>query len=81
MEALTPDGQAAADRLSAPEGAIGKHHRRHQAGFAYGFAGLVDGIDRRLSEALGEDATFIATGGLAPRSRRTARRSTRSIRF
>ena len=36
-----------------------------QAGFTYGFAGLVDGIDRRLAEALGEPATFIATGGLA----------------
>jgi type III pantothenate kinase len=52
--------------LSAPEGPIGKHTQGAiQAGFAYGFAGLVDGIDRRLSEALGEKATFIATGGLA----------------
>src|SRR5262249_52310018 len=52
--------------LSAPEGPIGKHTQAAiQAGFAYGFAGLVDGIDRRLAEALGEDATFIATGGLA----------------
>ena len=37
-----------------------------QSGFAYGFAGLVDGIDRRLAGELGEPATFIATGGLAP---------------
>jgi type III pantothenate kinase len=52
--------------LSAPEGPIGKHTTAAiQAGFAYGFAGLVDGIDRRLAEALGEPATFIATGGLA----------------
>ena len=52
--------------LSAPEGPIGKHTQAAiQAGFAYGFAGLVDGIDRRLAEALGEPATFIATGGLA----------------
>ena len=29
-------------------------------------AGLVDGIDRRLADELGEPATFIATGGLAP---------------
>ena len=41
--------------LSAPEGPIGKHTQAAiQAGFAYGFAGLVDGVDRRLAEALGE---------------------------
>src|SRR3954452_5669534 len=52
--------------LSAPESPIGKDTRAAiQSGFAYGFAGLVDGIDRRLAEALGEKATFIATGGLA----------------
>jgi type III pantothenate kinase len=52
--------------LHAPEGPIGKHTTAAiQAGFAYGFAGLVDGIDRRLADALGEPATFIATGGLA----------------
>ena len=34
-------------------------------GFAYGFAGLVDGLNRRIADALGEAATFIATGGLA----------------
>jgi type III pantothenate kinase len=52
--------------LSAPEGPIGKHTQAAiQSGFAYGFAGLVDGIDRRLGEELGEPATFIATGGLA----------------
>src|SRR5262245_5486758 len=52
--------------LSAPEGAIGKHTQAAiQSGFAYGFAGLVDGINDRLAEELGEEATFIATGGLA----------------
>jgi type III pantothenate kinase len=52
--------------LSSPEGPIGKHTTAAiQSGFAYGFAGLVDGIDRRLADALGEHATFIATGGLA----------------
>ncbi len=52
--------------LSAPEGPIGKHTQAAiQAGFAYGFAGLVDGINRRVADALGEAATFIATGGLA----------------
>jgi type III pantothenate kinase len=52
--------------LSEPEGAIGKHTQGAlESGFAYGFAGLVDGIDRRIAEELGEKATFIATGGLA----------------
>jgi len=52
--------------LSEPEAAIGKHTvAAIQSGFAYGFAGLVDGIDRRLAAELGEEATFIATGGLA----------------
>ena len=41
--------------LSSPEGAIGKHTTAAiQSGFAYGFAGLVDGIDRRLADELGE---------------------------
>ena len=67
MEALTSrTAKLPRIDLSAPEGPIGKHTQAAiQAGFAYGFAGLVDGIDRRLSEALGEPATFIATGGLA----------------
>jgi len=52
--------------ISSPQGAIGKHTQGAiQSGFAYGFAGLVDGINRRLAEELGEKATFIATGGLA----------------
>jgi type III pantothenate kinase len=52
--------------LTAPDGPIGKDTTAAiQAGFAYGFAGLVDGIDRRLADALGEKVTFIATGGLA----------------
>jgi type III pantothenate kinase len=52
--------------LSSPETAIGKHTTAAiKSGFAYGFAGLVDGIDRRLADELGEEARFIATGGLA----------------
>jgi type III pantothenate kinase len=67
MEALTArTAKLPRIDLSAPEGPIGKHTQAAiQAGFAYGFAGLVDGIDRRLADALGEKATFIATGGLA----------------
>jgi type III pantothenate kinase len=52
--------------LTNPQAAIGKHTEAAiQSGFAYGFAGLVDGINRRLAEELGEAGTFIATGGLA----------------
>jgi type III pantothenate kinase len=52
--------------ISSPQGAIGKHTQAAiQSGFAYGFAGLVDGINRRIADELGESATFIATGGLA----------------
>jgi len=35
------------------------------AGIIFGYAGLVDGIVRRIKEALGEPMTVIATGGLA----------------
>src|SRR5262245_49491498 len=52
--------------ISSPQGAIGKHtEAAMESGFAFGFAGLVDGIDRRLADELGETTTFIATGGLA----------------
>jgi len=52
--------------LSEPESAIGKHTQGAiQSGFVLGFAGLVDGIARRVAEELGGEATFIATGGLA----------------
>ncbi len=35
------------------------------AGVIYGYAGLVDGIVRRIKEALGDNPQVIATGGLA----------------
>jgi len=67
MEALTArTAKLPRIDLSAPQEAIGKHTTTAiQSGFAYGFAGLVDGIDRRIADELGETATFIATGGLA----------------
>ena len=34
-------------------------------GVLYGFAGLVDGIARRINGELGGNARFIATGGYA----------------
>jgi type III pantothenate kinase len=35
-------------------------------GIVYGYAGLVDGIVRRIKKEMGQDPTVIATGGLAP---------------
>ena len=53
--------------LSAPRAAIGRHTQAAiESGFAYGFAGLVDGINRRLAGELDTQPTFLATGGLAP---------------
>lgn len=37
-----------------------------QSGLYYGYAGLVDGILKRMREELGASARIIATGGLAP---------------
>lgn len=52
--------------VSEPPGAIGRNTvAAIQSGFAFGFAGLVDGINRRLTEELGEAVRSIATGGLA----------------
>jgi type III pantothenate kinase len=67
MEALTArTAKLPRIDLSEPEAAIGKNTVACiQAGFAFGFAGLVDGIDRRLADELGEEPRFLATGGLA----------------
>ncbi len=52
-------------RLAEPEAAIGRSSRAAiQSGVIFGFAGLIDGIARRIEEELGE-ARFLATGGLA----------------
>jgi type III pantothenate kinase len=37
-----------------------------QSGLYYGYAGLVDGILRRMIEELGTETKVVATGGLAP---------------
>jgi type III pantothenate kinase len=51
--------------LEAPEAAIGRSSRAAiQSGFIFGFAGMIDGIVRRIEEELGE-ARLLATGGLA----------------
>jgi type III pantothenate kinase len=52
--------------LARPEAAIGKSTRGAiQSGVVFGFAGLIDGVARRIEEELGEGIPFIATGGLA----------------
>jgi type III pantothenate kinase len=52
--------------LEPPKQVIGKNTAAAlQSGVIYGFAGQVDAIVRRLREELGEEATVIATGGLA----------------
>ncbi len=52
--------------LAEPATAIGRSSRAAiQSGVVYGFAGLVDGVARRIDAELGGGATFIATGGLA----------------
>ena len=52
--------------LSAPEHAIGRNTLSAvKSGVVYGFAGSVDGIVSRVREELGDEATAIATGGLA----------------
>jgi type III pantothenate kinase len=52
--------------LAQPEAAIGRSTREAiQSGFVYGFAGLIDGVARRLEDEMGEGVEFLATGGLA----------------
>jgi len=51
--------------LEEPETAIGRSSRAAiQSGFVFGFAGMIDGVVRRIEDELG-DASVIATGGLA----------------
>lgn len=51
--------------LAAPETAIGRSSRAAiQSGFVFGFAGLIDGVVRRIEKEL-SGASLLATGGLA----------------
>jgi type III pantothenate kinase len=53
--------------LSEPENAIGRSSAAAiQSGVVFGFAGMIDGIVRRMEEELGE-VSLLATGGLAAR--------------
>jgi type III pantothenate kinase len=51
--------------LGEPEAAIGRSSRAAiRSGVVFGFAGLIDGVARRIEEEL-EETRFLATGGLA----------------
>jgi type III pantothenate kinase len=51
--------------LAEPEAAIGRSSRAAiQSGVVFGFAGLIDGVARRIEDELGA-ARVLATGGLA----------------
>ncbi|MDO8209357.1 type III pantothenate kinase [Conexibacter sp. CPCC 206217] len=67
MEALTERAAALPKiDLVEPRTLIGKTTvDAIRSGIVYGFAGMVDGIVRRLRAELGADSTTIATGGLA----------------
>ena len=67
LTALTERGaRIARIELGEPETAIGKSTRGAiQSGVIFGFAGLIDGIARRIERELGGEPSMIATGGLA----------------
>jgi type III pantothenate kinase len=67
LTALTERGaQIGRIELGEPETAIGRSTRGAiQSGVVFGFAGLIDGIARRIEAELGGEPTMIATGGLA----------------
>ncbi len=53
--------------LTAPECVVGRDTAASiQSGLIFGYAGLVDGMVRRIREELGSPAKVLATGGLAP---------------
>ncbi len=67
MDALTARGaKLLRVELEEPRSLIGKSTvEAIRSGMVYGYAGMVDGILRRLRAELGDDTSTIATGGLA----------------
>jgi type III pantothenate kinase len=65
MEALTERAaRLPSVELAEPAGVIGKTTQASmQSGMIYGFAGAIDAIARRVIAELGEETSFIATGG------------------
>jgi type III pantothenate kinase len=52
--------------LGEPGGVIGKTtHASLRSGIVYGFAGAVDAIARRVQREVGDQTSFVATGGHA----------------
>jgi type III pantothenate kinase len=52
--------------LAEPDAAIGRSTRGAiQSGVIFGFAGLIDGLARRIERELDGEVTFVATGGFA----------------
>jgi len=52
--------------FAEPGGVIGRTTQASlQSGMVYGFAGAIDAIARRIKAELGEDTSFVATGGMA----------------
>ena len=65
--------------LDEPETAIGRSSRAAiQSGFVFGFAGLIDGVVRRIEEELGEARPARHRRARLRRSSPSPRRSTRS---
>jgi len=65
LEALTERAAKLPEvELAEPAGVIGKTTQASmQSGIVYGFAGAIDAIARRLIVELGDETSFIATGG------------------
>ena len=60
--------------IARPKSVIGKTTTDSlQSGLLYGYAGMVDAMATRIRGELGEDATVVATGGLASRVGRESR--------
>jgi len=52
--------------MGEPHGVVGKTTQASlRSGIVYGFAGAIDAIAARVERALGGEASFVATGGLA----------------
>jgi type III pantothenate kinase len=67
MEALTERAARLPEvDFAEPAGVIGRTTQASlQSGIIFGFAGAIDAIANRLRGELGEDTSFVATGGMA----------------
>jgi type III pantothenate kinase len=67
MEALTARAARLPNvDLAEPSGVIGRTTQASlQSGMVYGFAGAIDAIATRIQRELGQNVSFVATGGMA----------------